>query len=310
MNDDFLYKFRKPPRHEFAAALYQRIAKPMKTTSRTRTLRALALAFSMLVLVAGVLFFSPSTRAMADSVIRRIGGVIFVQATPQAGPATSGEDMAGQRARLSPEQEAAMQQTKIASRAEDMAGPQATISPEQKAALAQTKTASQAEAPSQAKEGQKTNNPGNAQPALDAGAVSQLVGFSVLAPAYLPDGYTAASGGWRVSQENDPAEATLNQINVKVGLVGVSGGAIINYVNPAAGGILTVEELKAQQGQSKTIDIPEIEDVTVRGQPGAWMPDIGGMSILAWEEKGITYLVVGNPLSQDEAVKVAESLGK
>ena len=34
------------------------------------------------------------------------------------------------------------------------------------------------------------------------------------------------------------------------------------------------------------------------------------MSTLVWEENGINYLVVGNQLSLDEALKVAESLGK
>ena len=290
MNDDFLYKFRKPPRREFAAALYQRIEKPMKTTSRIRALRFLAVAFSMLAIVAGVLFFSPPTRAMADSVIRRIGGVIFVQATPQPDLAKNGKDMAGQKATVSPEQQATLQAKKNLAQ-------EATVSPEQQATL-------------QAKEQQKKSDKDNAQPALDANAVSQLVGFTVLAPAYLPDGYTASSGGWRVSQENDPGVATISRINGKGGLEGVSGGAVNNYVNQAAGGIITIEELKVQQSQSKTVDSPDIEDVTVRGQSGVWMPDDGGMSTLAWEENGITYLMVGNLLSQDEALKVAESLGK
>ena len=87
MNDDFLYKFRKPPRREFAAALYQRIAKPMKTTPRIYALRFLAVAFSLFAIIAGVLFFSPSSRALADSIIRQFGGIMFVQATPQPAPA-------------------------------------------------------------------------------------------------------------------------------------------------------------------------------------------------------------------------------
>jgi hypothetical protein len=276
MNDDFLYKFRKPPRREFAVALYQRIAKPMKTNSRIHALRALALAFSLLAIFAGVLFFSPPTRAMADSVIRRIGGIIFVQATPRPGPAENGKDIAAPMATLSPEEQATLQAKKnLAQNAE--------VGPEQQATL---------------------------QAGLDTNAVSRLVGFTVLAPVYLPDGYTAASGGWRVSQGNDMGDANTTQINGKAGLEGVSGGAFTNYVNQAAGGIITIEELKVQPGQSRTVDSSQIEDVTVRGQPGAWMPDSGGMSILAWEENGITYLVVGNQLSKDEALKVAESLGK
>lgn len=290
MNDDFLYKFRKTPRREFAAALYQRITKPMKTTSRIHALRAFALAFSLLAIFAGVLFFSPPTRAMADSVIRRIGGIIFVQATPQPGPTNNGKDIAAPNATASPEQQATMQAKKSLAQ-------EATVSPEGQATM-------------QAKEQQRTNDNNNAQPAMDANAVSQLVGFTVLAPAYLPDGYTATSGGWRVSQENDPGVAAISQINGKGGLEGVSGGAVNNYVNRAAGSVITIEELKLQQSQSKTVDSPQIQDVTVRGQAGVWMPDNGGMNILAWEENGITYLVVGNQISKDEALKVAESLGK
>ncbi len=73
---------------------------------------------------------------------------------------------------------------------------------------------------------------------------------------------------------------------------------------------ITIEELKVPQGQSKTVNSPNIEDVTVRGQSGAWMPNEHGTSALVWEENGITYLVVGTPISLDEALKVAELLGK
>jgi hypothetical protein len=289
MNDDFLYKFRKPPRPEFAASLYQRITNgtggsaPLKTTSRFYTLRFLTLALSLIAILAGVLFFSAPARALADRIIRQFGGVTFVQATPQPEPTQPGKNLAG---------------------------PKETISPAEQAAVQQTKTAARAQTTSQPKAGQKTDEQGATHPALDAQAVSQLVGFTVLAPAYLPEGYTASSGGWQVSQENDSSNATLSQINGKIGLEGVSGGAFNNYVNQAAGGIITIEELKVPQGQSKTIDSPNIEDVTVRGLSGAWMPGVGQWSILAWEESGITYLVVGNSLSQDEALKVAGSLGK
>jgi hypothetical protein len=290
MNDDFLYKFRKPPRREFATALYQRIAKPMKTNSRIHALRAFALAFSLLAILAGVMFFSPTTRAMADGVIRRIGGIIFVQATPQSDSGMKGMDMAGQEATVSPEDQATMQAKKNLAQ-------EATVGPEGQAGL-------------QAKEQQQATLQAAQNVVLDANAVSQLVGFTVLAPAYLPDGYVASPVGWRVSDEMPSGDA-ISQINAKAGLEGVSGGAVNNYVNHAVGGgIITIEELKVQQGQSKTVDSSHIQDVTVRGQPGVWMPDNGGMNTLAWEENGITYLVVGNHLSQGEALKVAESLGK
>ena len=282
MNDDFLYKFRKSPRREFAAALYQRIAKPMKTTARIHTLRYLALTFSLLAIIAGVLFFSPPTRALADGLIRQFGEIIFVQAKDQPTSADNGKGQAGQ---------------------------QATLSPEQKDALQQTKIASPSKASSQTERGKKTPGENNTPPTLDANAVSQLVGFTVLTPAYLPDGYTAVSGGWMVNQD-DGGDAAIAQINGKVGLKGVSGGAFKIYVNDAASSLITVEELKVPQGQSRTVNTPNIEDVTVRGQSGAWMPNEHGTSALAWEENGITYMVVGTPISLDEALKVAESLGK
>jgi hypothetical protein len=310
MNDDFLYKFRKPPRREFATALYQRIAKPMKTNSRIHALRAFALAFSLLAILAGVMFFSPTTRAMADGVIRRIGGIIFVQATPQSDSGMKGMDMAGQEATLSPEGQATM-------RAKKNLAQQATVSPEDQATMQAKKNLAQeatvgpeGQAGLQAKEQQQATLQAAQNVVLDANAVSQLVGFTVLAPAYLPDGYVASPVGWRVSDEMPSGDA-ISQINAKAGLEGVSGGAVNNYVNHAVGGgIITIEELKVQQGQSKTVDSSHIQDMTVRGQPGVWMPDNGGMNTLAWEENGITYLVVGNHLSQDEALKVAESLGK
>jgi hypothetical protein len=55
---------------------------------------------------------------------------------------------------------------------------------------------------------------------------------------------------------------------------------------------------------------PDIQSVTVRGQSGAWMPTGGGKNMLAWEENGITYMIISNTLSKDEVLKVAESLGK
>jgi uncharacterized protein DUF4367 len=134
-----------------------------------------------------------------------------------------------------------------------------------------------------------------AQPANDAAAASQLAGFTVLAPSYLPDGYTAGDqpGAWTVSHEPDGVLAS------------------IKYENQAADGILVInEQIYHQQGAPNTVERPEIQDVTVHGQPGVWMPDNGGKSVLAWDENGITYMIVTNTLPKDEMLKVAESLGK
>jgi len=239
MNDDFINQFDppKPPRPEFTAALYQRITQPMITTTRTRVLRTVALSFAMVAVIATVLFFSPSARAFAQSILQQfgVGGYTFVQGISEP-----------------------------------------TVSPEEQATL------------------QAIGKPA-LQPANDAAAASQLAGFTVLAPSYLPDGYTADNqpGVWTVSEE----------------ISGVT--ASIFYDNQAADDHLTILEKMYRQGEPNTVlNRPEIQEVTVRGQPGAWMPTGGGKNTLAWEENGITYLIIDNTLSKDEVLKIAESLGK
>ncbi len=154
--------------------------------------------------------------------------------------------------------------------------PQPTVSPEQQATL------------------QAIGKP-RLQPANDAAAASQLAGFTVLAPSYLPDGYTASNqpGEWTVSHEVDRVMAS------------------ITYGNQTPHGNLIIIEQMYQHGEPNTvINRPEIQDVTVRGQPGAWMPADGGKNVLAWDENGITYMIISNTLPEDEVLKVAESLGK
>ena len=273
MNDDFLNQFRKAPRREFADALYKRINQPMNAPSRFPTIRVMAGAIAVFAVIAGILFLSPSTRAFADAIFRQFGGYVFVQNTPQPNPAKE----AGKDGKV-------------------VSGPQSTISPEQLATLQAVKQ----QAAEQAGQDQNTNKQnaianGSVKPANDAIAAGQLAGFTVLAPAYLPAGYVPNDqpGAWTVSHESDGVMAS------------------IVYANPADHGRLVINEQKYQQGGPSTvIDRPEVQDLTVRGQPGAWMPDNGGKSVLAWEENGITYMVVCTSLSRDEALKVAESLGK
>ncbi len=214
MSDDFIQQFEqpRPPRPEFSAALYQRITQPMKTTPRTRILRAAALSFAVVAVIAAVLFFSPSVRAFAESVIQQV--------TMKKGDVTI-------------------------------------------------------------------------QPANDVAAASQLAGFKVLAPAYLPDGYTAEKQPetWIVSHANDGVMAD------------------ISYANQAANGHISIVEKMYRSGAPRdTMNGAEKQAVTVRGQPGTWMP-AGGKSNLTWEENGIAYMIIGS-LSKNEALKIAVSLGK
>src|SRR5260221_4291525 len=83
MNDDFLNKFRKAPRPEFAASLYQRISKPMQTQTKPGTLRFAALTLSLLAVLTATLFLSPSARAFAQSLLHQIGGYAFTSGIPQ-----------------------------------------------------------------------------------------------------------------------------------------------------------------------------------------------------------------------------------
>lgn len=233
----------------------------MKTNSRTSILRTVALAFSMVAVITAVFFFTPSTRALADAIIQQFGGYIFMQGTPQPDPVK-----------------------------EAMSGQQGAGSPEQKATL-------QAEKQKMNDQPQE-NRKDTASFAPDAAAASQLAGFTVLAPAYLPEGYAlsetkSGSKGWDVTQENG------------------SVTAMIYYQDQASKSFLTIEELKYEQGHPKTVERAQIAAVTVRGQPGVWTPDPdGGKNVLVWDENGITYLVVSNTLQLEEMQKIAEGLGK
>ncbi len=127
----------------------------------------------------------------------------------------------------------------------------------------------------------------------DAATASQLAGFTVLAPSYLPDGFTVSNqpGVWSVIHGNN----------------GVM--AVILYENQAANGSLAITEEMYRQGETNTVtNIPEGQHVTVRGQPGEWVSN--GKSILTWDENGIRYMISTNALSKDEVLKIAESLGK
>jgi hypothetical protein len=127
----------------------------------------------------------------------------------------------------------------------------------------------------------------------DINEASQLAGFTVLAPTYLPNGYIVNNqhGAWTVSHDNGDV------------------GAIIFYDNQASNGHLSILEQMGRQGEPNALmNRPGRQDVTVRGQTGAWIP-ADGKSTLIWNENGITYTIITN-LPKEEVLKVAESLGK
>ena len=243
MNDDFLYKFHNTPRREFAASLYERISKPMKTKSKSTALRFATLSLSLLAILTATLLFSPSVRALADTLIGQFGAYIFVQGTPV------------------PIQQDVADKKNVEVQSEP-------------------------------------NNDDAYSFAPDAAAAGQLAGFTVLAPAYVPEGFTPSgtdnvTSGWRVTSK--------------------WGGeaALISYDNLADDSYFTIEEFQIGQDSPMTIERPEIVAVTVRGLPGVWTLDPDGQKNgLVWDENGITYSVWSNKLSLEELQKVAESLGK
>ena len=83
MNDDFLTKFRKPPRPEFVASLYQRINKPTQTKTSPQIVRFATLTLSLFIVLTMTLILSSSVRAFTQSLLRQIGGYTFTQGVPQ-----------------------------------------------------------------------------------------------------------------------------------------------------------------------------------------------------------------------------------
>ena len=76
MNDNFLTRFRKPPRREFSEALYERITSDMNTQPNFKFRRLTFAAAIGLALIAA-LAFSPSAQAAISGLVRQIGGVTF-----------------------------------------------------------------------------------------------------------------------------------------------------------------------------------------------------------------------------------------
>jgi len=117
---------------------------------------------------------------------------------------------------------------------------------------------------------------------------SQQAGFSVLSPSYLPAGLPAEASFMVDSQDEGVSVMT----------------AFVDHDQHL--GIKLVEFKLAAGHAPLPLYWPEAVDVTVRGQPGLWLP--GGTASLIWEENGITLSLIGDNLSQAELMKVAEGL--
>lgn len=70
MNDDFLARFRKPPRPEFAATLYRRINQPMNRQNAPLRSRLLIASIPALLLTTALLLANPRVQAFAQGILR------------------------------------------------------------------------------------------------------------------------------------------------------------------------------------------------------------------------------------------------
>jgi hypothetical protein len=134
---------------------------------------------------------------------------------------------------------------------------------------------------------------GEVPSANDLAGASRLAGFPVLAPAYLPAGYTAMSG-WYITSDSG-------------GNVATNG-----YRDATDHHFLVLNQWQVGGGARREFARPQIVDVTVRGHPGLWLPDTingpAGKNALVWDEGGITYSIITDAVPLDEMLKVADSL--
>jgi hypothetical protein len=153
--------------------------------------------------------------------------------------------------------------------------------------------------------------PDTAQKPITASSVaeaSKLAGFQVLAPEWLPDGYTAEGG--------------LNILPNGNGKTVVTG-----FTNNAKSNFILINQYRYEDGDSITDNVggsETVRDVHVRGSEGVWItgrlmtnPVVAGQqgqdalresSWLIWDENGIVYSVISDDLSLEATLWLAESL--
>lgn len=153
-----------------------------------------------------------------------------------------------------------------------------------------------------------TNPPENATLLEDA---SRLSGFTVLAPAYMPEGYTV-DNVWSINRQES-------------GIYVVS-----TFRNDANNHFLLLNQVDYSPGASfeQTYgDNEQVSDTSVGGQAAVWItgrlmtdptdhspklpaePQLYPTNWLVWQNGDITYALFGNGLSQQEMIRIAESLG-
>lgn len=139
---------------------------------------------------------------------------------------------------------------------------------------------------------------------------ARLAGFEVRTPRYLPAGYVR-EGGWSVAQRESGMYVVSSYRKRENDRF-----LLFNQTRYTAG--TTFEQVYA--------DNEEVSDVTVAGQEAVWIsgrlmadpgvvnweegsePPLQPTNWLVWQEGEIVYSLFGNDLTQDEMMRIAESL--
>jgi outer membrane lipoprotein-sorting protein len=108
-------------------------------------------------------------------------------------------------------------------------------------------------------------------------------GFSLLVPAYVPDGVTL------------------------IDVFSVSGAFVLRYDHSPVSFTVTQRLAGEDVSRQRSIQGAQEMEVSVRGQVGALVTDGVENSLLTWVEDGVEITIAGR-VSQDEVLKVAESL--
>jgi hypothetical protein len=145
---------------------------------------------------------------------------------------------------------------------------------------------------------------GLAQTAGSAAEAAELAGFALQAPAYLPEGY-APSADWSIMPQG---EGVIVARQYQAG----DHFLLFNAYRYGAN-----DRYDQGFGQNETVT-----DVTVRGQTGLWItgrlmahPDRDSADLLAtgwllWAEDGVNYTLIGDDLTLEEALRIAEGLSR
>lgn len=148
------------------------------------------------------------------------------------------------------------------------------------------------------------------QRAASAAEASRLAGFTVLEPAFLPEGYTS-SGEWSVDERDG------------------SVYVVSTYQSADGSDFLTFNQIRYAPGvtfEQRYGDNETLQDVTVADHAGVWIegrymadpnepppadgaePELLSTNWLVWEADGLTYILYGTGLERPEMMNIAESL--